>query len=61
MEEFTPQEIAKSLHLLRHAKGWTLRQLERESGMPVNTILAYQSLRRRPPLAAVERLLIAMG
>lgn len=29
--------------------------------MPMNTVLAYQSLRRRPPLAAVERLLIAMS
>jgi transcriptional regulator with XRE-family HTH domain len=47
--------------LLRHAKGWTLRQLERESGVPMNTILAYQSLRRRPTLATVERLLVAMG
>jgi len=61
MEDFTPREIASSLPLLRHAKGWTLRQLELESGVPMNTILAYQSLRRRPPLAAVERLLIAMG
>jgi transcriptional regulator with XRE-family HTH domain len=61
MEEFTSREIARALPLLRHAKGWALRQLERESGMPVNTILAYQSLRRRPPLAAVERLLIAKG
>jgi transcriptional regulator with XRE-family HTH domain len=61
MEEFTPQEIAKSLHLLRHAKGWTLRRLERESGIAVNTICAYKSRRRRAPLAAVERLLIAMG
>jgi transcriptional regulator with XRE-family HTH domain len=61
MEEFTSQEIAKSLHLLRHAKGWTLRELERASGIAVNTICAYKSRRRRPPLAAVERLLIAMG
>jgi transcriptional regulator with XRE-family HTH domain len=61
MEEFTPHEIAKSLHLLRHAKGWTLRQLERESGIAVNTICAYKSRRRRAPLAAVERLLVAMG
>jgi transcriptional regulator with XRE-family HTH domain len=61
MEEFTPQEIAKSLPLLRHAKGWTLRQLERESGVAMNTFLAYQSGRRRPTLATVERLLVAMG
>jgi transcriptional regulator with XRE-family HTH domain len=61
MEEFTPQEIAQALHLVRHAKGWTLRQLERESGVAVNTICAYKSLRRRPPLATVERLLVAMG
>ena len=61
MEEFTSQKIARSLPLLRHAKGWTLRQLERESGVAVNTILAYQSLRQRPMLAGVERLLIATG
>ena len=60
-EEFTPWEIAGALHLLRHAKGWTLRDLERASGIAVNTICAYKSRRRRPPLAAVERLLVAMG
>jgi len=54
MEEFTPQEIAKSLHLLRHAKGWTLRQLEKESGVAVNTICAYKSRRRRAP-PAIDR------
>lgn len=61
MEEFTPREIAHALHLLRHAKGWTLRELERASGIALNTICAYKSRRRRPPLAAVERLLIAVG
>jgi transcriptional regulator with XRE-family HTH domain len=49
------------LPLLRHAEGWTLRRLERESGVPMNTILAYQPLRRHPALSAVERLLVAMG
>ena len=61
MEDFTPQEIARCLRLLRYAKGWTARQVERESGVAVNTIMAYQAVRRRPTLATVERLLIAMG
>jgi transcriptional regulator with XRE-family HTH domain len=61
MEDFTPQEIAKALRLLRYAKGWTGRQVERESGVAANTFTAYQAMRRRPSLATVERLLIAMG
>jgi len=56
-----PRNSRGALHLLRHAKGWTLRELEHASGIAVNTICAYKSRRRRPPLAAVERLLIAMG
>jgi transcriptional regulator with XRE-family HTH domain len=61
MEEFTPREIAEALRLLRYAKGWTGRQLERESGVAANTFTAYQAMRRRPSPATVERLLSAMG
>jgi transcriptional regulator with XRE-family HTH domain len=51
MEDFTPQEIAKALRLLRYAKGWTGRQVERESGVAANSFTAYQAMRRRPSLA----------
>jgi transcriptional regulator with XRE-family HTH domain len=62
MEEFTPQEIAKALRLLPYAKGWTLLKLERQSGVNMHTFIAYESLlRRHPSLAAVERVLVAMG
>lgn len=40
MEEFTAQEIAEALRLLRYAKVWTGRQLERESGVAANTFTA---------------------
>jgi transcriptional regulator with XRE-family HTH domain len=61
MEDFTPEEIAKSLRLLRYAKGWTLPKLERESGVNMHTFIAYEVMCRHPTLATVERVLVAMG
>lgn len=61
MKKRTPEEVLNSITEMREARGWSVAQLSRESGVPDSTIRSWYDRMNIPSMHTLEPVCRALG